>query len=169
MLERFNRFAPTAVVRAFTQSVSTEVGLPNTTQLLCSYLRDESSVRLLLESGLLDAISSTITNTMSGAVRLSLLRVVYQICSFGARVVVVSPVEVSCNELLQDKDLVASIRGMTLQTDCDNEELKLLSQSVFECLEKGFKNQNIKLEYVNPFSLDFGPVPSYSVLVWTVC
>ena len=58
---------------------------------------------------------------------------------------------------------------MTLQTDCDNEELKLLSQSVFECLEKGFKNQNIKLEYVNPFSLDFGPVPSYSVLVWTVC
>ncbi|KAK8810858.1 hypothetical protein WA556_003941, partial [Blastocystis sp. ATCC 50177/Nand II] len=153
MLERFNRFAPTAVVRAFTQSVSTEVGLPNTTQLLCSYLRDESSVRLLLESGLLDAISSRITNTMSGAVRLSLLRVVYQICSF----------EVSCNELLQDKDLVASIRGMTLQTDCDNEELKLLSQSVFECLEKGFKNQNIKLEYVNPFSLDFGPVPSYSV------
>ena len=169
MLERFDRYAPAAALRAFTLSVGTEKGLANTTQLLCWYLRDEDGMHLLLENGLLDAISSRITNGMSEMVRLSLLHVIYQICSFGAGTVVTSSVELSCNELLQDKDLVRLIRNLILQTDSANEEMKLLSLSVSECLEKGYKNLDIKLEYVDPLSLDFGPVPSYSVLVWTVC
>ena len=54
MLGRFARFAPTAVVRAFIQSMNTEVGMANTIQLLCSYLHDETNAQLLLENGLLE-------------------------------------------------------------------------------------------------------------------
>ena len=40
----------------------------------------------------------------------------------------------TCNELLKDKDLVTAIRSMIFQVDTSNEELKLLSNTVFECL-----------------------------------
>lgn len=86
MLGRFARFAPTAVVRAFIQSMNTEVGMANTIQLLCSYLHDETNAQLLLENGLLDAISSRMTGSMSEEVRVCLLRVLYELCSTGGSV-----------------------------------------------------------------------------------
>ena len=75
----------------------------------------------------------------------------------------------TCNELLKDKDLVTAIRSMIFQVDTSNEELKLLSNTVFECLANGFHNQPVTLECVDPLSFDFGAPPSYSVLVWRVC
>ena len=170
LLLEFDKTAADAYQSAFLSCLNTQKGLESATTLLCRYIycegewSDENSyienAQRLIDNGLMVLLSTNLQGYVSDENKIFFLRVLYRLSLYRWYLAFVWGLECSCEAFLRDKELCDRVKTMILQLPQSTEEIKILSNSLVDCILNGYhQSKEITVQIVSPLDYDFGDPP----------